>query len=298
MSHHSGFLQAILDAPEDDTPRLVYADWLEDNRQPERAEFIRVQIELARLGDVPADCHFGMVRHARRQLPRDSAHRKALMKRQDALWKRHKAAWARELPELAGITWQFPHRGFADAVRADNFSALRRHAGRILAAAPIRGVDFAAMDGRSASRLARWPVLAHFTMLEFHGLNVRGSGLRDLVNSQHVRQLISLELSMNGIGDDGAFTLATAPNLGNLRALMLYMNGIWNSGAAALATSPHLSRLEILNLELNNLSDAGGLAFLPLGFPQMLHLNLYDNEFTKGATAVLRSRWGKYVELL
>jgi uncharacterized protein (TIGR02996 family) len=38
------FLQAIIDAPEDDAPRLVYADWLEDNGQPERAEFIRPRL--------------------------------------------------------------------------------------------------------------------------------------------------------------------------------------------------------------------------------------------------------------
>lgn len=41
-------LQAILDEPADDTHRLVYADWLEENGQTDREEFIRVQIELAR----------------------------------------------------------------------------------------------------------------------------------------------------------------------------------------------------------------------------------------------------------
>jgi uncharacterized protein (TIGR02996 family) len=29
MSHEDGFLQSILETPDDDTPRLVYADWLE-----------------------------------------------------------------------------------------------------------------------------------------------------------------------------------------------------------------------------------------------------------------------------
>lgn len=43
-------LRAILERPEDDTPRLVYADWLVDNGQPERGEFVRVQLELAKLG--------------------------------------------------------------------------------------------------------------------------------------------------------------------------------------------------------------------------------------------------------
>jgi uncharacterized protein (TIGR02996 family) len=41
------FLQAMGDNPEDDTTRLVYADWLEENGQAERAELIRVQCALA-----------------------------------------------------------------------------------------------------------------------------------------------------------------------------------------------------------------------------------------------------------
>jgi len=42
-------LQAIVSEPGDDTPRLVYADWLDEHDQPARAEFIRVQVELAKL---------------------------------------------------------------------------------------------------------------------------------------------------------------------------------------------------------------------------------------------------------
>jgi uncharacterized protein (TIGR02996 family) len=30
------FLEAILEQPDDDTPRLMYADWLRDARRPER----------------------------------------------------------------------------------------------------------------------------------------------------------------------------------------------------------------------------------------------------------------------
>jgi uncharacterized protein (TIGR02996 family) len=42
-------LTTILAKPEEDTPRLVYADWLEENYQPARAEFIRADCELAQL---------------------------------------------------------------------------------------------------------------------------------------------------------------------------------------------------------------------------------------------------------
>lgn len=42
-----GLLQAILENPDDDLPRLLTADWLEDNGQAERSEFIRAQCELS-----------------------------------------------------------------------------------------------------------------------------------------------------------------------------------------------------------------------------------------------------------
>ena len=49
MSDHAAFLNAVLERPDDDLPRLVYADYLDETGEPNRAEFIRVQIELARL---------------------------------------------------------------------------------------------------------------------------------------------------------------------------------------------------------------------------------------------------------
>jgi uncharacterized protein (TIGR02996 family) len=49
----AGFIRAILASPDEDQPRLVYADWLEEQGDVVRAEFIRVQIELARMGVAP-----------------------------------------------------------------------------------------------------------------------------------------------------------------------------------------------------------------------------------------------------
>lgn len=42
------FLAAIIANPDDDAPRLIFADWLAENGQDDRAEFIRVQCKLAR----------------------------------------------------------------------------------------------------------------------------------------------------------------------------------------------------------------------------------------------------------
>src|SRR5207302_10860256 len=44
------FWAAIREAPEDDAPRLVYADWLDDHGEADRAELIRTQCALVKLG--------------------------------------------------------------------------------------------------------------------------------------------------------------------------------------------------------------------------------------------------------
>jgi len=49
MTEREGLLRAICEAPDDDAPRLVYADWLDEHGDPLQAEFIRVQIEMARI---------------------------------------------------------------------------------------------------------------------------------------------------------------------------------------------------------------------------------------------------------
>jgi uncharacterized protein (TIGR02996 family) len=45
----AAFLAAIKASLDDDAPRLQFADWLEERGQGERAEFIRVQLHLARI---------------------------------------------------------------------------------------------------------------------------------------------------------------------------------------------------------------------------------------------------------
>jgi uncharacterized protein (TIGR02996 family) len=43
MTPNEAFLQSIREAPEDDSLRLIYADWLEEHDNADRAEFIRLQ---------------------------------------------------------------------------------------------------------------------------------------------------------------------------------------------------------------------------------------------------------------
>lgn len=49
MITEQDFLLAIDENPEDDSPRLMFADWLSENGQDERAELVRVQCQLDRL---------------------------------------------------------------------------------------------------------------------------------------------------------------------------------------------------------------------------------------------------------
>lgn len=56
---------AILANPACDTARLAYADWLDENGEPERAEFIRVQVELAAIESEQGDSKFwGALRYS------------------------------------------------------------------------------------------------------------------------------------------------------------------------------------------------------------------------------------------
>lgn len=48
-------LAAVLACPEDDAPRLIYADYLEGQGRDARAEFIRVQVGLAACGECGCD---------------------------------------------------------------------------------------------------------------------------------------------------------------------------------------------------------------------------------------------------
>ena len=76
MDLHRAFLEDIIASPEDDAPRLIYADWLDENGNPERAEFIRIQIELA-------------------SLPEDDDRRWPLLAREEELLSAHEDEWRR-----------------------------------------------------------------------------------------------------------------------------------------------------------------------------------------------------------
>src|SRR4051794_38996455 len=99
MSQRDAFRQAILDDPDDDAPRLVYADWLDDHGEHAGAEFTRVRGGRARgVGGAPA------------LRPTD---------REGELWRAHGAGWGKGVPYWARRSpdWVVLRRGFVDEVR-------------------------------------------------------------------------------------------------------------------------------------------------------------------------------------
>src|SRR5262245_58469116 len=148
MEHNEALLWAVIEALDDDAPRLVYADWLEERGEPERAEFIRVQCALE-------------------TMPEGDPRRPGLERREAALLDEHGWARAEEFgPRIS--EWVF-RRGFIERVEmvlecpADQIvDVLRR--------APIRHVrdtsQFCDLDGV----VDALPHLDRLTGLEFWGL--------------------------------------------------------------------------------------------------------------------------------
>ncbi|MBP3958853.1 TIGR02996 domain-containing protein [Gemmata sp. G18] len=77
MNDRDALLAAILAQPDEDTPRLIYADWLDENGEPDRAEFIRLQCRLPHLSRRTAE--------AKRLIARETELRAQLFKHLDKL---------------------------------------------------------------------------------------------------------------------------------------------------------------------------------------------------------------------
>ncbi len=259
--------QAILADPEDDAPRLIYADWLEENGDPDRAEFIRVQMELARLPD-------------------KDARGNSLRVREKELWAGHRDAWLMDLPEPLRQKKTFVkalkfHRGFLEELHLQAYTwAL--HAARLFARFPIYRVRLSgAVTPDHVGRLVVIPQLTRIRELSLEWCQfeqprktlqilfntpffsgVTRLSLRASIDSQELGLLLAspllahlrvLDLSFAGVGRTGVEALAGSPGVARLRALSLAGTSIGDAGAKALAASPHLGALEWLDLRDVNL---------------------------------------------
>lgn len=154
MSDESALLAAILADPAEDTHRLVYADCIEEE-QPERAEFIRLQIKMARC----RMCHKKDGSERRDSFAANCGRCRPGRRRERELYE-FADHWV--VAELVGkVMWRWS-RGFINYIHAIDWSDWSQHADAILAQQPIERVRLTTRPevfGRTFEdlRQERWP---------------------------------------------------------------------------------------------------------------------------------------------
>ncbi len=200
MNDGDALLAAIIANPDDDTPRLVYADWLDENGDETRAEFIRVQC-------APESDEFAKDRAAELEE-----------------WNRGK--WLRGLPPHTTAHLEF-RRGFPEFLRIDGELFLERYD----AFARVPWLRFLWLYGLSpwdVRDLANqtWP--PQWTELGFATIWSDDPSLRNgpafavLANSSQLSQLRCLTFSRGDLDLDCVRVIAASPYLHNLRQLRLH----------------------------------------------------------------------------
>lgn len=269
MSDLDALYRAVLDRPDDDTPRLVYADALDDLGDAARAAFVRGQVEAARVA------------------PWEPAAVRSRCFRGDAP---HGTAWAAELPALpAGLDWErLPFvRGFPARVRARDGAAFVAAADRLFDIAPVESLelvtvpvgDVAALAAcRGLSRLKRLvipegvgqatahklldsPHLVALDELDIGARLTTGRTAAAVVGSRAFGGLRSFSYHDEQRGGAMVAALAAARNPPPLLALTLQGNFLTGDGLRQLGTAPVTSTIECLDIGDNNLGPG---AFEPL----------------------------------
>lgn len=256
MTHEEAFIQAIRETPNDDAPRLIYADWLEEHGQADRAEFIRVQCRLAGLTEADPEQSILLAR-AERLLREHWDEWVGPLRAIVGSWcSRYGEGWMREKYHSDGLR-RF-QRGFVDllALEAEDFLRNVEHLKRLV---PLRELRLWGV-GRCADRLAKEPALAGLSVLSFtdyYHAPLTAGGAEALARCPYLRGLSALYLGKNSLGDDGVEALARAPWLIHVTVLDLSDNGLSDRALRALAESPYLVSLRTLYLQKNYFSEAG-----------------------------------------
>jgi uncharacterized protein (TIGR02996 family) len=273
-----GFLEDIVANIDDDTPRLVYADWLTENNLDDRAEFIRVQVDRARL-------------------PAWDARQVRLHLREQELLRLHGEEWLRELPAIEGAKWEGFRRGIVAEVSFASFEAMRTSAHACRAVAPVEAVTVRWPRQREAVQTGT--PIAELRELSLTGRPGATNEIAWLANSPQLSTLRSL--TARGLWPEGLRRLFTSPHLAGLKVLRLPSNNLGNAGIRALNRAASLTGLEELDLSGQGVAEryqddpivrSPGMESLVgwSGLATVRSLNLSENEFGRaGLQTLLRS---------
>ncbi len=277
------FLQRIRAFPDDDAPRLIYADWLEEQGAvgspewgPERAYLIRVQIALARLDEETEleEPNISARDRVERESAREKLRAKLLVAKNDLL-DNYREDWIAPFRGLA-TSHEF-HRGFVEEVNVGGLQWIR-HAHELFYAGPVRHIHL--LDGGGNLPLAfQCSYLNRLMALSVYALHA-GRTLAQLVaESRHLSGLKILHLGRNRFEDDSAEILANSPMLSNLVELDLTENELGETGARSLAASSYHGNVRYLELRNNRIGPTGAEAIAGSERLTSLHrLGLSGNE--------------------
>jgi uncharacterized protein (TIGR02996 family) len=166
MTEREALLRAVCENPDDDTPRLVFADWLDENGEPERAEFIRLQ------------CGFQSMFSG---YDISTKERPVKYHRMHELQTQHSARWTRELPTFGrpkDVVWQrFFYRGFVTRLDVSHLAILQLHGKQLLTSSPVShlGIVSATTHDQSPA-LARLRTASEYTGVRFITLGLSEAG--------------------------------------------------------------------------------------------------------------------------
>ncbi|WP_439625262.1 TIGR02996 domain-containing protein [Gemmata sp.] len=261
-SQHDALYRAICAEPDEDTPRLAFADLVEEEGDAPRAAFIRAQVALARVAE------YDPLAVATRQHNPDAFHGWAMAHTLPPVpggygW--HKFAFRRGLPWMAGVS---------------SLAAFVAGGESVFDAAPVQALSVDPRDRPDLSALAAWPHLARVRRLEFtHGW-FGADAVAQLGDSPHAANLVELALEHDGVTAAGLEALAESAVFPRLEALELRSNAVPPALIVdALAAARRPGALGRLSLADNSLAeaDAGHLFALPV-VHGLRALDLSDNK--------------------
>lgn len=284
MTQEEAFLLDILEHPEDDAVLLIFADWLQENGDPDRGEFIRLRVSA-------------------HSSPLQSAHEA----REQDLLRRNWERWVAPLAQLVGQERYEPwlrvnqpvltsrvlshfRGGFISALVLEAMTFLA-NAEAIFRLAPLTRLGFHGA-GEKCDRLVACPELRWARELEFLDYFRAPLGPADmaaLAGSAFLGRLTSLRLYRNNLGDRGLEALTRAVWLPGLAHLDLTENGLSANGMACLVRCKRLNNLRVIRLSGNQLGDEGARRLVCAPWRAGLtHLFLDRTELTEVGERALR----------
>jgi uncharacterized protein (TIGR02996 family) len=203
--------EQVVRNPDDDAPRLAYADAIAA-AEPERAELIRLQV--SRFRDERA-----------RGVPRDEPGRReaVLLARHGAAWATTIAPFARAARPDAPFQGYGYERGFVARLYTDP-AVIAAQGDQLVAMAPIQHLDLTARGPFVAALTA--PCLGQMRSLIFNQLGLTDDDAIALAERGHLERCEWLDLSLNRIGPRGLAALLANPVIRAMKVVLMSGNPV------------------------------------------------------------------------